>query len=106
MANCSSSASMSGRPPLQSTWCGDGVASMDLFVVPTISFQLLYGFLILRHSRREILWLGATTHPTAQWIAHQLSEAYGWQRRRDISFAIENLWRRLPPPRSSDVHSG
>ena len=42
---------------------------MDMFVVPTISFRLLYGFLILRHSRREILWLGVTAHPSAQWIA-------------------------------------
>jgi hypothetical protein len=38
---------------------------MDLFVVPTISFQLLYGLLILRHDRRRILWMGVTTHPTA-----------------------------------------
>ena len=50
---------------------------MDLFVVPTISFRLLYGFLILRHSRREILWLGESAHPSAQWIGRQLSEAFG-----------------------------
>ena len=48
---------------------------MDLFVVPTISFRLLYGFLVLRHSRREILWLGVTAHPSAQWVARQLSGA-------------------------------
>jgi hypothetical protein len=36
----------------------DAIASMDMFVVPTISFRLLYGLLILRHSRRELLWLG------------------------------------------------
>jgi len=35
----------------------DGIASMDLFVVPTISFRLLYGLLILQHSRRQLLWL-------------------------------------------------
>jgi transposase InsO family protein len=58
----------------------DGIASMDLFVVPTISFRLLYGLLILRHCRRELLWLGVTAHPSAQWIAHQLTEACGWQR--------------------------
>jgi hypothetical protein len=52
---------------------------MDLFVVPTISFRLLYGFLILRHSRRELLWFGVTAHPSAEWIARQLTEAYGWQ---------------------------
>ena len=53
---------------------------MDLFVVPTISFRLLYGFLILQHSRRELLWLDVTTHPSADWIAYQLTEAYGWQQ--------------------------
>ena len=51
---------------------------MDLFVVPTISFRLLYGFLILHHGRREILWIGTTSHPSAEWIAHQLTEAFGW----------------------------
>src|SRR5712672_3061905 len=58
----------------------DGIAAMDMFVVPTISFRLLYGLLILRHDRREILWLGVTAHPTAEWIANQLAEAYGWER--------------------------
>jgi transposase InsO family protein len=73
------------RPPSQG-WKtfllnhADGIASMDMFVVPTISFRLLYGFLILRNSRREILWLGVTAHPSAQWIARQLTEAYSWQQ--------------------------
>ena len=64
------------RPPSQ-RWRtslrnhADGIASMDLFVVPTISFQLLYGLLILQHGRRQILWLGVTAHPTADWIAQQ-----------------------------------
>jgi hypothetical protein len=56
----------------------DGIASIDLFVVPTISFRLLYALLVLRHSRRELLWLGATAHPSAEWIARQLAEACGW----------------------------
>jgi transposase InsO family protein len=51
---------------------------MDLFVVPTVSFRLLYGLLILQHGRRQILWLGVTAHPTAEWIARQLTVAYGW----------------------------
>jgi hypothetical protein len=58
----------------------DGIASMDLFVVPTISFRLLYGLLILWHGRRQILWLGVTAHPTAEWMARQLTEACGWHR--------------------------
>jgi hypothetical protein len=57
----------------------DGIASMDLFVVPTISFRLLYAFLILQHARRELLWLGVTAHPTAEWIAQQLTEAFAWR---------------------------
>ena len=75
-----------GRRPPSQGWNtflrnhADGIASMDLFVVPTISFQLLYGLLILQHGRREILWLGATTHPSAEWISRQLTEAYGWEQ--------------------------
>jgi transposase InsO family protein len=71
------------RPPSQG-WrtflCNhaDGIASMDMFVVPTISFRLLYGLLILRHARRELLWLGVTAHPSAEWLARQLTEACGW----------------------------
>ena len=53
---------------------------MDLFVVPTVSFRFLYGLLILQHDRRRLLWLGATTHPTAEWIAQQLVEACAWDR--------------------------
>jgi transposase InsO family protein len=72
------------RPPSQG-WKtflrnhADGIASLDLFVVPTISFQLLYGLLILKHGRREILCLAATAHPSAEWISRQLMEAYGWE---------------------------
>src|SRR2546429_2822653 len=53
---------------------------MDFFVVPAISFRLLYGFLNLQHSRRQLLWLGVTARPNAHWIARQLTEAYGWQQ--------------------------
>ena len=49
---------------------GEGIVALDLFVVPTLSFRLLFGMLVLRHDRREILWLGVTAHPTAEWIAH------------------------------------
>jgi hypothetical protein len=58
----------------------DGVAAMDLFVVPTVSFRLLYGLLIMGHGRRQILWLGVTAHPTAEWIANQLTAACGWEQ--------------------------
>jgi transposase InsO family protein len=58
----------------------DGIAAMDLFVVPTISFRLLYGLRIVRHDRRQIQRLGVTAHPTAEWIANQLTEACGWEQ--------------------------
>ena len=53
-----------GRRPPSQGWKtflhnhADGIASMDLFLVPTISFRLLYGLLLLHHDRRQILWLG------------------------------------------------
>src|SRR3979490_271318 len=69
--------SQGGKPFLHNH--ADGIASMDLFVVPTISFRLLCGLLILHHDCRQMLWLGVTAHPTAEWISHQLTEAYGWK---------------------------
>jgi transposase InsO family protein len=58
----------------------DGIVAMDLFVVPTISFRLLYGLLIIGHGRRQIVWFGVTAHPTTEWIANQLTEACGWEQ--------------------------
>jgi hypothetical protein len=58
----------------------DGIVAIDLFVVPTVSFRLLYGLLIVGLDRRQILWLGVTAHPTAEWIANQLTEARGWEQ--------------------------
>jgi transposase InsO family protein len=49
-------------------------------VVPTLSFRLLYGLLIMGHDRRHILWLGVTAHPSAEWIANQLTAACGWEQ--------------------------
>ena len=54
------------------------IAAMDLFVVPTIGFDLLYAFVIIRLSRRELIWINVTAHLTAEWIARQLTEAFPW----------------------------
>ena len=51
---------------------------MDLFVVPTIGFDLLYAFIIVRLDRRVLVWTNVTTNPTAEWIARQLTEAFPW----------------------------
>ena len=54
----------------------DGIAAIDLLVVPTLGFRLLFGIVILGHDRREIIHTNATYHPTAEWIARQLVEAF------------------------------
>jgi transposase InsO family protein len=54
------------------------IAAMDLFVVPTIGFGLLYVLVIVRLARRELVWINVTSHPTAEWIAQQITEAFPW----------------------------
>ena len=88
----------SRRPPSQSwkTFLRNhaaGIASIDLFVVPTAFFKLLYGLVILGHERRRLIGFGVTAHPTAEWIAGQLTEAFPWDeapryliRDRDRAF--------------------
>jgi len=51
---------------------------MDLFVVPTIGFNLLYAVVIVRLGRRSLVWISVTTSPTAEWIARQLTKAFPW----------------------------
>jgi hypothetical protein len=55
------------------------IAAMDLFVVPTIGFNLLYVLVIARLARRELVWVNVTSCPTAEWIARQLTEAFPWE---------------------------
>jgi transposase InsO family protein len=56
----------------------EGIASIDLFVVPTITFQQLFAFLVLSHERRRLLWFAVTRNPTAEWLARQITEAFPW----------------------------
>src|SRR6202165_1753358 len=71
------------RPPSQA-WRvflrnhAQDIAAMDLFVVPTIGFDLLYALVIVRLDRRELVWISVTTHPTAEWVARQITEAFPW----------------------------
>jgi transposase InsO family protein len=72
------------RPPSQ-TWRTflknhvGSLASMDFFVVPTATFGLLYGFLILRHDRRRVVHFNVTAAPTSAWVAQQLREAFPYE---------------------------
>jgi transposase InsO family protein len=54
------------------------IIAMDLFVVLTIGFKLLYGFVIVRLHRRDLVWINVTTNPTAEWVARQITEAFPW----------------------------
>src|SRR5438552_11720683 len=54
------------------------IAAMDLFVVPTIGFDLLYVLVVVRLARRDIVWINATSNPTADWIARQITEVFPW----------------------------
>jgi hypothetical protein len=51
---------------------------MDLFVVPTIGFDLLYAFVIVQLGRRGLVWINVTANPTAEWVARQITEAFPW----------------------------
>jgi hypothetical protein len=51
---------------------------MDLFVVPTIGFDLLYTLIIMRLDPRDLVWINVTAHPTAEWVARQITEAFPW----------------------------
>jgi putative transposase len=57
------------RNHMQISW------AMDFFTVPTIRFQVLYVFVVLSHSRRQIVHFGVTAHPTMAWVIQQLREA-------------------------------
>jgi transposase InsO family protein len=54
------------------------IAAMDLFVVPTVGFSLLYTLVIVRLDRRVLVWINVTQNPAAEWIARQLTEAFPW----------------------------
>src|SRR5215475_10737026 len=72
-----------GRSPSQS-WKtffrnhAQAIAAIDLFVVPTLTFERLFAFLVLSHGRRQLLWFEVTRHPTAEWLARQITEAFPW----------------------------
>src|SRR5258707_5135145 len=72
-----------GTPPSQS-WKtfllnhAQAIAAIDVCVVPTLTFERLFAFLVLGHGRRQLLWFEVTRHPTAEWLARQITEAFPW----------------------------
>ena len=76
---------MRQRGPPSQTWRtflrnhGEAIAAIDLCVVPTMTFECLFAFLIMSHGRRQVLWFAVTRHPTAEWLAQQVMEAFPWE---------------------------
>src|SRR6266508_2798793 len=74
------------RGPPSQTWRtflanhADAIAAIDLYVVPTLAFERLFAFLIMGHGRRQLLWFAVTRHPTAEWLAQQIVEAFPWDK--------------------------
>ena len=72
-----------GRPPSQS-WKmflrnnAEAIAAIDICAVRTVTFDLLFAFLVLGHDRRQLVWFEVTRHPTAEWLARQITEAFPW----------------------------
>jgi transposase InsO family protein len=56
----------------------DAIVAIDFCMVPTVTFDRLFAFLVLGHGRRQLLWLAVTRHPTAEWLAQQIVEAFSW----------------------------
>ena len=75
-----------GHKPPSQTWRTfldnhvDCLASMDLFTVATATFRVLYVFVVLRHDRRRMAHFNVTTHPTAEWTARQIVQAFPYER--------------------------
>ena len=72
------------RGPPSQTWRtflhnhAHAIAAIDLCLVPTLTFECLFAFLVLGHGRRQLLWFAVTRHPTAEWLAQQIVEAFPW----------------------------
>jgi len=72
------------RGPPSQTWRtflrnhAEAIAAIDLCVVPTPTFECLFAFLVVGHGRRQLLWFAVTRHPTAEWLAQQIVEAFPW----------------------------
>jgi transposase InsO family protein len=72
------------RNPPSQTWKtflrnhAEAIAAIDMCVVPTLTFDLLFAFLVLGHGRLQLLWFEVTRQPTAEWLARQITEAFPW----------------------------
>jgi hypothetical protein len=95
MANCSSSALRSAKPRSEDTcrggpevpspaWCSflrnhlPDIAAIDMFVVATTTFRILYALIVLGHDRRKVIHFEVTPSPTQVWLSRQITKAFPW----------------------------
>jgi hypothetical protein len=71
------------------------IAAIDMFMVATVTFKLLYAVIVLSHHRRRVIHFEVTQNPTQAWLARQIIEAFPWDtapryllRDRDTSYGI------------------
>ena len=71
------------------------IAAVDMFMVATVTFKLLYAVIVLSHHRRRVIHFEVTQNPTQAWLARQITEAFSWDtapryllRDRDTSYGI------------------
>ena len=76
MVRCQDPPSQTWKTFLQNH--ADAIAAIDMCIVPTLTFDLLFAVLVLGHGRRQLLWCEVTRHPTAEWLARQITEAFPW----------------------------
>jgi len=97
-----------GRKPPSQSWRtflrnhAEAISAIDMCVVPTLTFERLFAFLVLGHGRRQLLWFEVTRRPTAEWLARQITEACffrgGWSTGREGAITswhaaeIRSLW--------------
>ncbi len=73
-----------GRKPPSQSWKtflrnnADAIAAIDMCVVPTVTFDRLFAFLVVGHGRRQLLWFDVTQNPTAEWLARKITEVFPW----------------------------
>jgi transposase InsO family protein len=76
MVRCQNPPSQTWKTFLQNH--AEAIAAIDMCIVPTLTFDRLFAFLVLGHGRRQLLWIEVTRHPTAEWLARQITEAFPW----------------------------
>ncbi len=84
-----------GRRPPSQNWKtflfnhAHAIAAIDLCIIPTVTFERLFAFLVVGHDRRQLLWIEVTRYPTAEWLARQITECGLLQSNAPTSLTLQ-----------------